>query len=367
MPDQSDPDDTHDDPNRHAIPPLFKAYIDKQIQDAHNAENQTEAKKKKWKNSWRSASPITKGTFILTASVAIATTAYVFIAAFQLHEMRHTNNLTEQALAKGRQDSLDSSAQFQAQIHHYDATLGQTQEIAKQTLAQARQTSRLADDTHDLANAAKAQSKATANIAAATAGEVKAMQTQLEFSQRAWIRFEDLKPLSDLTFEDDGMHLRFDVSYINLGNLPATNVSVQADVVFEHWGKGNGGIEEITMIQKSVCERASTVFPESRNDSALMYPGPPARDFDDSTITPISDAAYNTFKGTNMKVMQPIIVGCISYRFLSSPQVHYTGFIVQVQRKTGDPKFPQPLVTTDSVPIQGIQMTEYYFAGKISD
>jgi hypothetical protein len=97
MPDQRDDDNCGEAAGGELLPPLLKTYIDQQIQKF--SESDERSRKKKWKNSWRSASPITKGTFILAAAVAVATVAYSFIAGFQLRvmgsqlaEMKHVTN-----------------------------------------------------------------------------------------------------------------------------------------------------------------------------------------------------------------------------------------------------------------------------------
>ena len=97
MPDQKDPHRTPDDSIDQSLTPLIKAYIDEKLKDAEKSDHQPTSKS--WKRSWRSASPITKGTLGLTAAAAFATIAYAIIAAFQLGEMRHTNTLTQQALS----------------------------------------------------------------------------------------------------------------------------------------------------------------------------------------------------------------------------------------------------------------------------
>lgn len=65
-------------------------------------------RKKKWKNSWRSASPITKGTFIVADAVAAATIAYSIIAGLQLAAIR--GQLREmQATTLTAQESADTA------------------------------------------------------------------------------------------------------------------------------------------------------------------------------------------------------------------------------------------------------------------
>ena len=86
-----------------SIPAFIKAYVDQEIEKAKETEIAAQ-KNKKFRNSWRSASPITKGTFLLTAGIAIATIAYSIVAIFQLHaatgqlgEMKTTTKASREA------------------------------------------------------------------------------------------------------------------------------------------------------------------------------------------------------------------------------------------------------------------------------
>jgi hypothetical protein len=66
-------------PNGESIPPHIKAYLDDQIQQLYKAQDYPVPYKKSWRYSWRSTSPITKGTFMMTAGVCFATIAYSII------------------------------------------------------------------------------------------------------------------------------------------------------------------------------------------------------------------------------------------------------------------------------------------------
>jgi hypothetical protein len=112
MPKQNDANTGEGHPDEYAIDPLIKAYVDEQIQNV--IPERPEAHKKKWKNAWRSASPITKGSFIMTAGIAVATIAYAIFAGWQLSTMSHT--YTEiKSQTKAEQDAAYiacQSAQF---------------------------------------------------------------------------------------------------------------------------------------------------------------------------------------------------------------------------------------------------------------
>src|SRR5450631_908666 len=77
-----------DQPDPQSPSSLLKAYVDQQVEHAVSHHYESEHKGKKWRNSWRAASPITKGSFIMTAGIAAATIAYAVIAGWTLHVMR---------------------------------------------------------------------------------------------------------------------------------------------------------------------------------------------------------------------------------------------------------------------------------------
>lgn len=68
--------------------PVLKAYIEQQVQIALKQYEDSQPKRKKWRNSWRSASPITKGGLILTSFVALATIANAIVAWRTLDAMK---------------------------------------------------------------------------------------------------------------------------------------------------------------------------------------------------------------------------------------------------------------------------------------
>jgi hypothetical protein len=322
------------------IPPLLKAYINEQIQNAHNTEQ--ESQKKKWKKSWRSASPITKGTFILTASVAIATVAYAFIAVFQLREMRHSNQLTQSALEKADRSSLESSKQFQVQLRHFDASLGQTQILAGQAVTQATQTAKLAADTHALAAQAKTQAEASQKIATNasiqsqatqflannSAGQLQTMRRQFEVSQRAWIEIVD-SSIALLKYPDNGgFSVNPKLVFKNGGNIPANNVKVVAWVILPDQTKDveaqaitaekywcDRGLHDPEITLYSISQR---IYPGKTKDYTFVFGGGDAR---------------TGGKIGSQGIIQPVMVGCILYQFSSSSEIHYTGFILTLHRK----------------------------------
>lgn len=142
---------------------------------------------------------------VVSIVLAIAGIIGLYIYKGQLKEMQYTNKLTQIALGRADQNSLESSKQFQVQLRHFDASLGQEKVIAAQTVSQARQVSKLV---------AEARRSIDDNKAA----------QQLEESP--WLHTQGVLPTD---FPDGNQALA--VQIINSGKSPAFRV--HALVVFQ--------------------------------------------------------------------------------------------------------------------------------------
>ncbi len=342
MPEQSDADTGGDDSQNETFSPLVKAYIDQKIEEAQETQDRTH--KKKWKNSWRSASPITKGTFIITAAVAVATISYSIIAGFQLAAMRHTNVLTQAALDKATQASLESSKQFQAQLGHFDAGLGRTELLAIHAGEQATAANR---------------------IATLTAKQFDQNQRLVE-SQRASIEVSFLRVLNPITFSDiGGMSEAFSIVFKNSGGLPANLTAVRWKVIFVQWGDDFFKVPGEK--QTELCDR------------------PPTEDERRSIITPITifkDSAmewqinFGVGKALDSELIKwppnqsiqtlriyPVIVGCVDYQSGAMQNAHQTGFIYTLERiGEGGPTMPSLINNGVNVPKENVMVTRYFFS-----
>lgn len=140
--DNANPGANESDPN--VIRSIVEACVDQQIQDA--IKKYDESKKKKWRNSWRSASPITKGSFILTAFIAGATIAYAVTAWYTLGAMREISRESgaqTQKLLEAANQMKDAAWEFKGSAQAIDGNLGNA--VAK-LQGQVDQMQRYADD-----------------------------------------------------------------------------------------------------------------------------------------------------------------------------------------------------------------------------
>lgn len=106
---------------------IVEARVNEQIQEAINKHDASQSKVKKWRNSWRSASPITKGSFILTAAIALATIAYALTAWRTLGAMRQISSDSStqtQKLIDAAQQMKDAAWQFKGSAEGIDGNLG---------------------------------------------------------------------------------------------------------------------------------------------------------------------------------------------------------------------------------------------------
>ena len=161
VPEKNDLDQRDKAPVDISIPPLIKAYVDQEVGKAKEAEGR--AQTKRWKNSWRSASPITKGSFMLTAAVALATIAYAIIAGFQLSAMKKANGLTEIALSGNDKTLLQTTTKMQLQADAMNRLADKASLQVDKEDAVVKQTKRLAEAAGRSATFAQDSLQATAD------------------------------------------------------------------------------------------------------------------------------------------------------------------------------------------------------------
>lgn len=200
MPEKKDADSQGGDSPDYSIDPLVKAYIDAEIEKAR--EHEDAPRKKKWKNSWRAASPITRGTFMLTVGIAFSTIAYAIIAAFQLGAMKDQ-------LREIRHSSDESSKQFQVQLGHFDAGLGRSDVIAQRAGEQAAASARFAD-------AAKTQAGTSKDSLRQTIDDFR-------LDQRAWLTIKNVQLTKPFSTTE---HAQISIDIGNSGKTPALNAGV---------------------------------------------------------------------------------------------------------------------------------------------
>lgn len=288
-------------------------------------------------------------TGIILAAVGIVAT---FVYYGQLQAMRDTNKLTQVALDKANSNSADSSKQFLVQLGRYDATLGQTQIIAKQTQAQAEQMSKLAKHTEELAAQAKAQadasnriatnaaiqSTATQSLATNSAEQLQTMQAQLEITDRPWIRVKDvtidkdfplqwakvIHGLADLTTLTSRMTMLLNVrvSTENVGKSVAVDYAVYTRLIFS----GTPDNYDLQAQQTYFCDAVLRKETASNRIGDAYFSGESRNELEEPDGAILSKDAWGSDKGDVL----PYIIGCVVYRFQTSKTIHQTRFLYQI-------------------------------------
>lgn len=282
---QEEPDESEGRTEVQAPSPFLKAYVDQQIQNAIKEYEQSQTKVKKWRNSWRSASPITKGSFSLTAGIAVATIAYAIIAWSQLRAMREisqdTGQQTQQLIDAANQ--LKQAAwQFEGSAQGIDGNIGNA--VEKLNL-QAQATSHVADAAAKQADQALAQSNATQAIA-------KASSEAIDVQNRPWVT-ADIKPGAIGMSATDGQ-ASFFFSFRNIGKSLARNIRVYAALA----ASNRDPIE----IQDLICDNPGK---SPWGDGFDMFPN------EANSIHPGLSIPIGVPKGA--KYMNFNLVGCIVY------------------------------------------------------
>ena len=296
-------------------------------------------------------------------------------AAAVLGEMQHgsgaqdTHTLALQAVTQAAQttnlarDTHDLALSAQTTSQQAVTQAAQTTTLAKAAQRQADQATILAENAGKQADASKtiaeratAQANATNRLAeaadksAAQASEQLALlQKQLETSQRAWISIVNIQP-QFIKFGSNGISLNTNISFHNTGNLPATQVAVQAFVVLGDIR--SYALPELQRFQSKVCREArtgpafgvvQTVFPNE------------TKHFTSGGFGPVNFPTQVSVAGK----VEPFVVGCVTYRFSSSKTIHDTGFIYGVIHLLPDGK-TEDLTFGKDVPPSEITFSDFW-------
>jgi hypothetical protein len=254
-----------------------------QRREAKNASNQ--AFKDRQVTAIEAANRLSSRSFTISGVAAFIAALACIGTFYQGCMTRNTLETARETLTQMKADSSDSSRQFQAQLQHFDASLGVTQVIAGQATTQASQTEKLATDTHQLAITAgkqadaareiatgtKSQSQSTHDIAVATNGQLETLRKQFELSQRAWIEITD-SSVSLLEYPNPGgFSIYPKLVFKNSGNIPATNVRVIPWVFLPDQTKDIRA--QAVEMQKRWCEQGKSNPSLNISIAQRIYPG----------------------------------------------------------------------------------------------
>jgi|CZKF01.1.fsa_nt_gi hypothetical protein len=254
MEEQNRPSEEDHQTNVETLSAFIKTYIDQQIQNAIKQHDESQPKIKKWRNSWRSASPITKAGVVLTFAVAIATIAYSLIAWRQLNAMQVISagnaQQTQQLIEAANQIKV-AAWEFKGSAQSINENVGNAVKTLQSQVEQMDASRRSADKN--------------------SAVSMQATIDNFHNEQRAWI---SAQPATGAPKENPPYKIQFPIS--NTGRTPAKNVIV--------YFNGNWVIrgQELTYSFKGVPVAMAPVAPGPT--TTFSYNAPPDTHNDPSVV-----------------------------------------------------------------------------------
>jgi hypothetical protein len=166
--------------------------------------------------------------------------------------------------------------------------------------------------------------------------EILAAQQQLR-PPKAVIEVKSLIQIGNLeirniTSGSKAIHLLFNVDLRNTGNVPATNVAFESRLVLERTILGEK--LDIVALERAICNE----IPRFRNlhlaNEQTLRPGevPDVLAADEIVAVDLTDRARFQVLDQG-PFMEPIIVGCVDYRYGDLPEHHQTGYAFNIYRK----------------------------------
>jgi len=310
---------------------------------------------------------------------------YTIFAGLQWWHIRWANTMMREALS-GNNSSLQQT------LDRMTWQIKETHEIAKQTLAQATQTTKLATDTHELAVQAKnqadasktiatdagtqaqaasnlaisagEQAKASKSIADLTLAQLNLTQKQFETSQRPWISVPSASLLLYLWQSPTDLNIQPKIEFTNVGNLPASEVHVFQKMFFVEISERDF-LKSVKEKQRLFCEQSIREGYDWQGNAQVLYPGKSGT---------YSRASFEGRVEKNQIFIRPnvppfvsgVLIGCVIYRFASSPSIHQSGFIFLIDRKDA-PTTGIGLSPGEAVPIGDVVLEDAYNGDAYND
>ena len=149
-------------------------------------------------------------------------------------------------------------------------------------------------------------------------------------SSRPWIRTENVTANGPLTFDDQGAHVKIDITIRNIGRSPAVHIWFPHNAI-AHFTKNTDVSQNYDRTCESWRDRPLTgpgffLFPESQMTQTLAF-NISREEVDKALEKPVS---------SNIRGMFTIyILGCIDYSFSFQDGHHQTPFVHEIDKSTG--------------------------------
>lgn len=321
---------------------LIKAYIDQQIQDAIKKQEEALPKKKKWRNSWRATSLITKASLFLSLAAVAATIAYTIAAWRTLVVMRQisTDSSAQTAQLIDAANQMKAAAWgFRGSAQGIDGNIGSA--VGKLQL-QVDQIKRSADAAKTASDTAKRQLALT--------------EKQFEIAERPMVSVTPQITKFEWSEDSAGqttLNLEYQIIAVNTGPLPAMEVYSFNDpyvMPFE--------VKDLTEYlndkEAGFCANSIKRGPGAFQSAVVLYPNRPSI----SLVAPEmkSTAANSTWLKEYMAA-SIVLSGCVTYRSSPLGKLHQSGFIFAVMKKGKNGE--QDLINfRDEVPLDSLVLRD---------
>lgn len=204
-----------------------------------------------------------------------------------------------------------------------------------------------------------------------TRGTLQHLRREFEAEHRPWIP-PDIQLASGWTWTPDGEgHVTLRFTLRNIGRSPATNVDIRTQIFPHGWGFPTPQEAQQGLSQS---ERRGPVAP-GEGFGLTLFPGvtPHYRDISMSISAADLEKSRVAFKEKfpeeTFVAITPIIVGCISYRFIDGAETHQSGFILQLHRT--DSGHPGIIFVLDraqgDIPIERLRLANYEIRSAVTD
>lgn len=295
-----------------------------------------------------SANKLARNNLILTGIVGLFTAVAAGAAIYQ-GVMNHRSWVAASStLEQMRIDAAGNSAQFQAQIRHYDDGLGRTGLIATHAGEQV-------EATNGLVRSASSQAISTAGLLEQSIQQLKVSKGQLDLSNRPWMSVQlslyPGPPENTPIWKDQNgrLNIALLIQAQNIGKSPAmlVNAAVQAFSPIPN---------NVENVQMKMCDAekqsrfngpGDAVFPnapfqlvrhtwltnEIRENELISPSNRTVRDHNGNQITFVGNDPNNDFLAKAMITSQGyssapsvVLIGCLDYTFDFDKSRHQTMF-----------------------------------------
>ena len=190
-----------------------------------------------------------------------------------------------------------------------------------------------------------------------------AATAQLETTDRPWIKIVP-KSLSSIIFEKAGLVINMKFNLINVGRSVATDVTRYGSAFIPTWG-AKDFFDEPLKRQAELCRDHKepgevALFPGDTTEFSLSTQIS-AAEMQAHTVPPRQGAPNPVPPGQRI---DPVVFGCVDYRFASLTKHHQTGFIYTIVRiEPNSPGVPYFIIIGQNLPANRLKIQRWGLGG----